>query len=180
MNTFYSNSDQTSISLISALNHSAYGCQWNTSTLGTIKHYCTRREYAFWFFFFFFNFDHLYFWTLVYDLEKKRRTVDLCLISACHFHEQSRIIKWKYLESIKLTSFFVACCRKWVPEEKPLEHWLMYCFFFSICWLKSCIFLCYFTHFRKCTVQMSTIPLLWCFHQDVNRNFVFHSVGSCA
>jgi len=53
LNKFCRNSDQTLISLISALNHPKYRCQWNTRTLGTIKLNCTKREYHVWFFFFF-------------------------------------------------------------------------------------------------------------------------------
>ncbi len=77
---------------------------------------------------------------------KQKKTVNLCLISACHFHEHSGIIKWKYLASIKLRSFFVVCSRKWAPEEKrPLLDWLMYCVFQSVSW-KICIFPFDFTH----------------------------------
>lgn len=49
---------------------------------------------------------------LWYMTWKKREINRSCLISACHFYEQSRIIKWNYLVSIKPRSFFVACCRK--------------------------------------------------------------------
>lgn len=178
MNKFCSNSDQTSISLISAsLNHSKYRCQWNTSTLGTIKLNCTRREYPIWFFS---NFDHLCFWTLVYDLENRREINRSCLISACHFYEQSRIIKWNYLVSIKLRSFFVACCRKWVPEEKrPLLHWLMYWVFQCVCW-KSCIFLFNFTHILQevhCSNEHHSTTLM--LSSQCQQKFVFHSVHSC-